>query len=220
VFDLEKTIAMVNFDMIGWLREGKLTAFGSGCGSSFDELLDAAAKDTEIVLNKVASPFAGSDHMPFYQKNIPVLFLHTGLTDTYHTPEDDFETLNMSGAVDVIDFSEKLIWSLVNREDKPEFVAAEGGRRTRPSYFGVRFDYNDTKNGLRVISVAADSPAQKAGLQDGDVVLELAGAKVTERSELATILRENKPGSKIAVKFTRDGEEQTIEVELGEPAGR
>lgn len=98
VFDLGKTVAMINYDMIGWLREGKLTIFGSGCGSTFDSILDNAAAGTKIVLNKVPSPFAGSDHMPFYQKNIPVMFLHTGLTDTYHTPEDDFNTLNMSGS--------------------------------------------------------------------------------------------------------------------------
>jgi hypothetical protein len=219
VFPLEKTVAMINYDMIGWLRDGKLTAFGSGCGSTFNELLDEAAKDTKIVLNKVESPFAGSDHMPFYQKNIPVMFLHTGLTDTYHTPEDDFETLNMSGALQVIDFSEKLIWNLVNRDDKPQYVAAEGGgAQRRPSYLGVRFDFADTTNGLRVQSVAADSPAQKAGLQEGDVVSELAGTKVTERSELLKILRDNKPGAKIAIKFTRESEEKTIEVELGEPA--
>jgi S1-C subfamily serine protease len=68
-----------------------------------------------------------------------------------------------------------------------------------------------------VQSVAPDSPAAKAGLQEGDVVLELAGKKVTERSELLTILRENKPGSKISIKFKRGEEEKSIDVELGEP---
>lgn len=218
LFDLAKTIAMINFDMIGWLREGKLTVFGSSCGSSFDAILDQATKDSKVVLNRVPSPFAGSDHMPFYQKNVPVMFLHTGLTDTYHTPEDDYETLNMSGAVQVIDFSEKLIWELVNREDKPEFVASEGGGQARPSFLGVRFDFANTQDGLKVQSVSPDSPAQQAGLQEGDVVQELAGAKITERSELLKILRDNKPGSKIAIKFKRGEEEKSIDVELGKPA--
>lgn len=217
LFELGKTIAMVNYDMIGWLRDGKLTVFGSGCGSTFEALLDQAAKDTKIVLNKVPSPFAGSDHMPFYQKNVPVMFLHTGLTDTYHTPEDDFATLNMSGALDVINFSEKLIWDLTNADERPAFVSAEGGGQARPSFLGVRFDFVDTKTGLKVESVSPDSPAQKAGLQAGDVVSELAGAKITERSELLKILRDNKPGAKIAIKFTRGTEEQSIDVELAKP---
>lgn len=219
VFPLEKTVAMINYDMIGWLRDNKLTIYGTGCGSTFNKLLDEAVKGTDIVLNRVEAAFAGSDHMPFYQKNIPVMFLHTGLTDTYHTPEDDFNTLNMSGAMAVIDFSEKLIWELVNSDEKPEFTGGEA-TTVRPSFLGVRFDFADTANGLKVLSVQADSPAQKAGLQEGDVVLDLAGAKVTERSELLKILRDNKPGSKIGIKFTRGGEEKSIEVELGKPVQR
>jgi hypothetical protein len=220
LFDLSKTVAMINYDMIGWLRDGKLTVFGSGCGSTFEAVLDEAAKGSKLVLSKVPSPFAGSDHMPFYQKNVPVMFLHTGLTDTYHTPEDDFNTLNMSGALDVIDFSEKMIWNLVNRDDKPEFVSAEGGGQARPSFFGVRLDYSDTKDGLKILSFAPESPAQKAGLAVGDLVLEVAGKKITERSELQAILRENKPGTSIAVKYKRAAEEKSVDVQLGEPPSR
>ncbi len=55
---------------------------------------------------------------------------------------------------------------------------------------------------------------------EGDIVLELAGKKISERSELVKILRDNKPGSKIAIKFRRGGEEKTIEVELAKPPER
>ena len=96
LFDLAQTAAMINYDMIGWLREDKLTVFGTGSGSNFGDLLDKAAAGSDLKLDRVDSPFAGSDHMPFFQKGVPVMFLHTGLTDTYHTPEDDFQTLNMS----------------------------------------------------------------------------------------------------------------------------
>ncbi len=219
LFDLTKTVAMINYDMIGWLREGKLTIFGSASGSTFESAMDEAAKGTKIVLNKVASPNAGSDHMPFYGKGIPVMFVHTGLTDTYHTPEDDFNTLNMSGALEVIDFSEKMIWDLVNRDAKPEFVSADGSA-TRPSYAGVRFDFTDTTAGLAVLAVSPDSPALKAGLMEGDIVLEIVGKKISDRSEFVKILRDNKPGSKIAIKFRRGGEEKTIELELAKPLER
>lgn len=218
--DLSKTVTMINYDMIGWLREGKLTIFGSGCGSTFDGALEQAVKDTKIVLNKVPQPGRNSDHWPFYEKGIPVMFIHTGTTDTYHTPEDDFETLNMTGAMEVIDFSERLIWDLTNRDEKPTFVAATGGEQTRPAFLGARFDFANAKDGLKVQAVSPDSPAQKSGLQEGDLVLEIAGKKVTERSELITILRANKPGTKIGVKFNRGGEEKSIEVELGQPPAR
>ena len=83
----------------------------------------------------------------------------------------------------------------------------------------MRFDFASPESGLRVVSVTPDSPAAQAGLATDDLVLEIAGSKVSQRSELAEILRDNKPGSKIKIKLTRGEETQEIEVELGEPAG-
>ena len=221
LFDLSKTVAMINYDMIGWLRDNKLTIYGTGSGSNFDEIVEKNTEGTGIELNKVPSPFAGSDHMPFVQKQVPVMFLHTGLTDVYHTPEDDYSALNMSGAVRVIDYSEKMIWDLTNRDDRPVYQDAAGGSaRARGAYLGVRFDFADTAAGLAVANVTADSPGAKAGLQNGDVVLTIDGKKVTERSELADLLRAHKEGDKIEVKFRRGEEEKAVQVELGAPQRR
>ncbi len=220
VFDLEKTVAMINYDMIGWLRDNKLTIYGTGSGSSFDEIVEKNVEGTGLELNKVASPFAGSDHMPFVQKQVPVMFIHTGLTDVYHTPEDDYAALNMSGAVKVIDYSEKLIWDLTNRDERPVYQDAAGGGRARGAYLGVRFDFADTAAGLAVVSVTADSPGAKAGLQEGDVVVSIDGKKISERSELADLLRAHKEGDKVEVKLNRNGNEMAVQVELGAPQRR
>ena len=98
LYPMENTVAMINYDMIGRLRNDKLTIFGTGTAEMFDGALEKANEtDSPLDLDKQASPFAGSDHMAFIRKEVPVMFLHTGLTDIYHTPEDDYETLNIDG---------------------------------------------------------------------------------------------------------------------------
>ena len=102
LFPLEDTVAMVNFDMIGWLRDDKLTVFNWNSCAEFAPILENANQAMKLDLVKPVSGFAGSDHLPFLQYKMPVMFMHTGLTSTYHTPEDDFETLDCDGALKVI----------------------------------------------------------------------------------------------------------------------
>ena len=78
--------------------------------------------------------FAGSDHLPFNQRDVPNVFIHTGQTAVYHTPEDDFETLDCEGALKVIDYSEKVVDGLASMDKKPVFGAP------KPFRLGVMLD--------------------------------------------------------------------------------
>jgi len=216
IYDLEKTVTMINYDMIGRLRNDKLTIFGAGTGDSYDKILDASNDPMDpLELNKVASASAGSDHMAFVRKEIPVMFLHTGLTDIYHTPEDDYETLNIEGANRVVDFTERLIRGLANAETRPKYVSVGGNRRgRRPSYLGVRLDYEADDRGPKVEEAPDEAPAAEAGLQAGDVILTIGGEEVADASELSALLIKNRPGSEVEVVFMRGGEEKTVTVTL------
>ncbi len=75
----------------------------------------------------------------------------------------------------------------------------------------------DLKYGALVNDVIGDSPADKAGLKEGDVIVSLNGEKVTDADDLTDLIAETKPGDKASVGIVRDGEDQTIEVTLGEP---
>lgn len=203
IVSLDRTNVMVNFDMIGWLRDDKVTVFNATSAAEFDSLLDRANEGLGMDVAK-SSGFGGSDHLPFFQNNIPVMFIHTGLTSTYHTPEDDFETIDCAGAVRVIDYSEKIIDELLALENKPKFQGT-GARRTRRVRLGVSLD-DEVENGVRISRVLEGSIAEKAGFEEGDIITAVGVEKTDKRREVNRQIRANS-GKTVMIKIRR-GEEQ------------
>jgi hypothetical protein len=212
IFPLDKTVAMVNFDMIGWLRDDNLSVFNATSAPEFDDLLDKANEGFDLKLDK-AGGFAGSDHLSFYQKNIPVMFFHTGLTSTYHTPDDDFETIDCGGALKVIDYSERVIDALAAMPTRPTFAASPTGRNR--AVLGVRLD-DENEKGIGITDVSENSVAEKAGLKIGDVITHIDGEKVSRRRDVNLKLR-GKTGKSVKIKFLRGEEEMEIEATFPEP---
>jgi hypothetical protein len=220
-FALEDTVAMLNFDMIGSLREDGLLLGGVGTGKEFASLVERICEDRELKV-KTSGPLGGSDHLGFYRKGIPVLFFFTGITKLYHTPDDDFETINMEGAVQTIDFAEHMLDELAGMSDRPEFVKSartgQGRGRGAMAYLGVVPDYGGGDgNGLRLTDVNADSPANKGGLKGGDVIIKFADIEVADIQDLATGLRKYKAGQQVDIVVRRDDAERTFNITLGEP---
>ncbi|MDP1561252.1 MAG: M20/M25/M40 family metallo-hydrolase [Pirellulaceae bacterium] len=221
IYPLSSTVAMINFDMIGWLRNDKLVIYGTGTSSVFDAVADQANDVAKLQLDKIAAGFAGSDHLPFQQKGIPAVFFHTGLTPVYHTPDDKTEALDMAGGVRVIDYTEKFLDQLLTIE-KIEYQSGGGAqRRTRPAYLGAQMDFeNITEQGLTIREVTAGSPAQEAGFQAGDIITQIDDKPMRSRDDLTSFLSAKQPADKIVIKFLRDGGEQVLEVILGQGGRR
>jgi hypothetical protein len=218
-FDLADTVAMLNFDMIGHLREDGLLLGGVRTAKQFASLVDDVSQSGELKL-KLPTTLGGSDHAGFYRKGVPVLFFFTGMTSLYHTPDDDFETINVEGAVQTIDFAERLLDKIVCMPERPEYVKVAQPRpgRGAMAYLGVVPDYagGDGK-GLQLTDVDADSPAGKGGLKAGDVIVKLGDIDVADIQDLATGLRKYKAGQEVDVVVRRDDGELTFNVTLGEP---
>lgn len=173
VVPINQTVAMINFDMIGYLRENSVEIFGWDSAATFETLLNKANQSMGLTLVKPASRFVGSDHMPFDQKKIPNVFFHTGLNAVYHTPDDDFEAINVPGAVKVIDLAEQFLDQLATMEAAPPFVSAAALRkRVR---LGVMVKTVPATNQLEITEVAAGSIAEKSGIQPGDKILSFNG---------------------------------------------
>jgi hypothetical protein len=217
-FPLSDTIAMLNYDMVGRMRDGVLTAMGSGSAVEFAELLDQAAESSGVEVKQSPRMMGASDHYPFFERDIPVLHFFTGVHPDYHTPEDTFDRINMDGVLQTIDVSERLLAAIMETPERLSFVKTQPKPRSGRgvAYLGITPDYAGQEEGLRVDSVADDSPAQKGGLQAGDVITHFGGNPIEDISALNAGLRENRAGDTVEITVQRDGQAVSCSVILGE----
>lgn len=220
LFPLEKTVAMVNYDMVGQMKNNNLTIFGGTSAEGLADLLRKTATGTELKLNLVPGGFAGSDHLPFNQKKIPNMFLHTGTgSGFYHTPEDDYETINVEGMADVIDYSETMISDLAATEKPLPYKTAGRPVRRQRGYLGVQSDADSEIEGAFVARVVKDSPAEKAGLKVGDIIKKVGETEIDNAQALTRAVSGKRPGQKVNFTLVRKEKEIVIQVVVGLPPG-
>lgn len=219
---LEKTVAMINLDMVGRLRDSNLTVEGVGSSPLWKPLLEKQNQEFNFKLKNGQGGFGSSDHASFYGKNIPVLFFFTGLHDDYHRPSDDWEKINYEGQKMVAQFALQVIKAFEESE-KPVFTRAQstaGDTATRRGFrvtFGIVPDYSEGVGGLKISGTRAASPAEKAGLKGGDIITKMNGKEVKSIYDLTYLLENYKPGDEVEVVFTRDGKPNTAKVSFVAP---
>ncbi len=220
-FPLEKTVAMLNFDMVGRLGDNPLTVYGVGSSEEFGEIINKASQGRTFEVNPVDGVMGASDHYSFYLKKIPVFHFFTGLTKEYHTPADVVETLNMEGIPRTVDFAEAVLASVLANEDGFNYVEAPTQSPTRGdmAYFGVVPDYSGGTDGLKINGTSSSSPAANAGLQAGDVITQFGDLAIADIQGLADALRTYKPGDKVTVTVRRGDKTVSTEVVLGATRG-
>ncbi len=140
-FRSESTVAMVNMDMVGRLRDNELTVYGTGSAPMMNEILDQANERQQFNLFQVATGYGPSDHQSFYEAGIPVMFFFTGLHNDYHRPTDDFDKINFGGLTRITDTVSEVTFQLATRENRPQYAKTEGLakiRRQMTAYLGVQ----------------------------------------------------------------------------------
>jgi Zn-dependent M28 family amino/carboxypeptidase len=119
-YPLNKTVYMINLDMVGYLRNKSLECLGTGSSQSVSKLVrDLAGRYPEIVPDVSSSAGGGSDHVPFVQKGIKVTFFHTGMESVYHTPRDTPDLLNYEGLTSVSKYVFEVAANLAFRTEVP-----------------------------------------------------------------------------------------------------
>jgi hypothetical protein len=217
---LENTVAMLNLDMVGRLRDDTLTVLGSGTATGFSELLDRINQRYDLKLNKSPSGFGASDHLAFSAKRVPAMHFFTGMHADVHRPTDDFEKLNVPGMRRVEQFVGDVVVALANAEDRPQYAAGATPRRrsgsSRP-YLGTVPDFGAGGSGYALSSVVPGGPAQRAGLAGGDVIVQFGQSKIDSLEDIDAALRKHKAGDRVRVVVRRKEESLTFEVTLDPP---
>jgi hypothetical protein len=218
---LENVAAMVNFDMVGRLREGKLQVFGTETAEEFPALLDSLdAADSALTLSHIGDGYGPSDQVSFYARDLPVLHLFTGTHSEYHRPEDDWELINAEGLAQVGEFAATLIRALGDSPDQLTLVKQQapqaGGGGGYVPYLGTIPDFGEVEGGgLRLSGVREGGPAEQAGLQAGDVVIEFGGKEVLNIYDYTYALRDHAPGDTVVIKVRRGEEVLELTAVLG-----
>jgi hypothetical protein len=215
------TVAMINLDMIGRMRDEKLIAFGIETSPRFPRLVAKAAAGLPIHVELSKGGYAASDQTSFYSQDIPVLFFFTGGHTEYHTPGDDVELLDPVGEAVVLRVVYRVVRELLDARERPQVIASEPPARQSGGgygpYLGTIPDFGGMgERGVLLQGVRVDSPAEKAGLRAGDRIVEFDGASIANLEEYAGLLFSARPGQRVEVVVVRDGGRITLEAVLGQ----
>jgi hypothetical protein len=218
---LDKAVAMINMDMIGRIKDDKVYIGGVGTGSTFKTVLEQAQEDAPFKIEYSAGGTSSSDHTSFVSKKIPSLFFFSGLHSDYHKPSDTWDKINAPSATRLLDMVESVAVQLATTDTAPAFqVVAEdrpamgGGGGGYGPYFGSIPDFGQIENGVKFSDVKANSPAAKAGLKAGDILIQFGDKPIKNLYDFTDALRRSKVGDVVEVKVLRDGQTITANVKL------
>lgn len=214
--DLEQIQAMINMDMIGRLKDNQLLIFGTGTSDGWSDLITKANTDS-LSIKTVPDGTGASDHTSFYNKQIPVLHYFTDTHADYHRPSDDTAYINSKGEDRVLEHLKCVILSIdtlkagqLTYTEAP--VTQDRNVTLDGPTMGVTPDYGFDGKGMRITGVRADGPADKAGLQSGDIIIRLNKQELEDIYEYMDVLNTLKKGQSTTVTVRRNGSEQTFDI--------
>lgn len=216
--NLEQALAMINMDMIGRMNEDRLMIFGVATTDDWEFILTSANTDS-LSLDLVPDGTGSSDHTSFYYKNLPVLHYFTDTHADYHRPSDDAEWINAKGQAKLLQHVARVVEQLdtLDKADLP-FVEAPGEQRQSMRMegptLGVLPDYGFDGEGFRITGVSGGGPAQKGGLEGGDIIIKIGQMEISDIYGYMGALNELERGTTVPVTVIRDGEEIVFELAL------
>lgn len=214
--DLGSANYMINLDMVGRLTEDSkaITVGGFGTSPVWADVMSKIRK-VPFSIRTDSSGVGPSDHTSFYRKDIPVLFFFTGVHSDYHKPTDDADKINYTGQLQIIQYIMNLVQQL-DKKGKLPFTSTREPQVSTSARFsvtlGIMPDYAFSGAGVRVDGVSEGRPAQKAGIQKGDIIVKLGDYTVTDVETYMQALSKFKKGEQARVSVKRGNEDFTAEI--------
>lgn len=210
--------AYINMDMIGRLRD-RLYVQGLGSGDYWHQLVEEVGVRTALSLGVTDDPYLPTDSMALYMGGVPTLNLFTGAHSDYHTPRDTWETLNYKGVERVLQFAQTISSTLADSSVQlVKYVKVSSAEKQMQGrsfriFLGTIPDYSqEGVKGVRISGAAKESPADKAGLQPQDIIIEFDGIKIENLYDYVYTLQSVKADKETSIKVRRKGEMQTLKI--------
>lgn len=221
---IERTVAMINLDSVGRLRDQRLYVQGVGSGEGLGKIVKQASRGLGLELTLRDDGFGPSDHTAFYAEERPVLHFFTGPHLDYHRPSDTVDKINAEGLRVVTTVAYRTAAAIADRPAPIAYLRTRGsppseGGGERASgygpYFGSIPDLSESKvPGVLLGGVRPGSPAEQAGLKAGDIIVNFAGVTVKNLEDLTFALKTKRPGDLVEVIFLRAGKTQQAQATL------
>ncbi len=209
--------AYLNMDMIGRLDK-QLVLQGVASSSIWPGEIERRNAPVGLSINAQNDTYVPTDATQFYIRGVPFLNAFTGAHEDYHRPSDTADKVNYDGAEKVAKFMGLVARSLVTAGAQPDYKEVEapqmpaGGMR---AYLGTIPDYAEEVKGVKLSGVTKGAPAEVSGLQQGDIIVELAGRKIENIYDYTYALEAVKPNVEIGIVVERAGERIELKITPG-----
>lgn len=219
-FPIESTVAMLNLDMVGRLRNDDLTIYGVGTSPLWTMLLRPLAQEYHLDLQLREGGYGPSDHASFYERGVPVLHFFTGFHAEYHRPSDDADLLNYRGMKSLSHLVTELAFALSELAERPsqssprmELAELENptalrevvGARPSLTKFQLGVQMASSEQGVLVRGTLPQSLAQRHGLRIGDVIESINGQSVGTPAEAISQIQKHTRQEPLVVNVSRNG---------------
>ena len=207
---LDQMAGYLNFDMVGRMQDNKLSVQAAGTSPSWAGLIERANVSAEFDLTLQQDPYQPTDVATFNQAGVPCLNFFTGTHVDYHRPTDTADKINYEDLDRIVDFAASIVRRLDDLDEPPKFTKVSeptqgGGRAGVRVFTGTIPDYTSDVKGLLLGGVIGGGPAEQAGLEKGDVIVEIAGQSITNIYDYTYALELLKIGEPVKVVYMRSG---------------
>jgi len=219
-YPVQKIIGMINLDTVGRLNE-KILVLNSNTASEWKHIVMGVGFVTGIDYELVSQELEASDQVSFISAGIPAVQLFTGPHADYHRPDDTPEKINIAGLVKVATFTKEIADYLSSREEVLTWTGkttstgssapAATGRKVST---GIMPDFSFSGEGVKIGQVAPDSPAVRAGMKVGDIIIQFASTRVKNLKEYSELLKQHNPGDEVEVVYLSEGKETKTKIKL------
>ncbi len=204
--------AYLNFDMVGRMQDNKLTIQALGTSPAWAKIIEQANVAAGFDLLLQQDPYQPTDVASFNLASVPCLSFFTGTHLDYHKPSDTADKIDYADLDRIVTFAAAITRKLQDLPQAPQFTKVDqptqggGGRAGVRVFTGTIPDYSTEVKGLLLGGVIGGGPAEQAGLQKGDVIVEIAGRTIANIYDYTYALELLKIGQPAKVVYMRNGE--------------